>query len=195
MSTLIRGAEDAVLSSRRGADVFVASYDSTGAYRLAFNLPSTGLSGGQGIAVDSLYNIVLTGSMTGDTDMDYGSGEDLRSSHGQNDIFMVRYEAAGAVRVGVESVDALPEDFTIAPLYPNPFVNQTTVLLEVPAREDVTIRVFDVLGREVQTLHDGNMPAGKHQVRWDATGQPAGLYFIRIESDTHREVLRAMRVK
>lgn len=189
------GIEDAVLSSPRGADVFVASYDSTGTYRLAFNLPSTGLSGGQGIAVDADYNVVLTGGFNGEVDFDYEAAEDLRVSTGQNDIFMARYEAAGVVRVGVESAGGLPEAFTTAPLYPNPFSNHTTVSLALPAMQDVSIRVYDVLGREVQALHDGRLAAGNFQVSWDAAGQPAGLYFIRIENGTQTRVLRAMRVK
>ncbi len=87
------GLEEVIISSSRGTDVFVASYDSLGAHRTLFTLPSTGLSVGEGVAVDSLHNVVVTGGFGGELDVDYTSGEDLRFGAGQNDIFMARFSS------------------------------------------------------------------------------------------------------
>ncbi len=189
------GVNDGFLSTSRGADVFVASYDSTGAYRLAFNLPSTGISGGAGIAVDADYNIVLTGGFSNELDVAYGTLEDMRTSSGQNDIFMSRYEAAGAVRVGVESVDGLPTGFDVSPLYPNPFAASTTVTLEMKDSREVRVTVFDLLGREVGQLHEGRLPAGQHRFVWHAGAARDGVYFIRVEYGEASKVMRAVLVR
>ncbi len=189
------GVVDGFLTSSRGADVFVASYDSTGAYRLAFNLPSSGLSGGQGIAVDADYNIILTGSFTNDLDVAIDASEDLRIGGGQNDIFMARYAAAGAVRVGVEDADVHPGGFDVAPLYPNPFAASTTIALDMSDGRNVTVTVFDLLGREVERLHNGRLPAGQHRIVWDAGSVRDGVYFIRVENGEASEVLRAVLVR
>ena len=189
------GAGEAVLSSRRGADVFVASYDSSGAYRLAFNLASSGLSTGEGIAVDSLYNVVLTGGFTVDLNVARNGADDLRSSGGQNDIFMARYEAAGSIPVAVEDVEALPIAFEVSPLYPNPFASRTTFSVDVAGLQHVRITVFDVLGRAMATLHDGSLASGRHDFSWDGGSRRDGLYFIRVDNGGASRLLRAVLVR
>lgn len=186
---------EAVLSSSRGSDVFVASYDSEGAYRTAFQLPSTGLSSGTGITADSFQNIVLTGGFGGEFDMDQGAGEDWRTGAGQDDIFMARFEAGGRVSVGIETLDEKPGDFTASTPYPNPFVSQTAFNLSVDDASELSIAVFDLLGREVMQLHKGMLPAGTHQFVWDGDNTPNGLYLIRIEDGRQTKILRSVRMR
>lgn len=75
-----------------------------------------------------------------------------------------------------------PVAFTLHQNYPNPFNPSTTVPFSLNAGAWVTLRVFDVLGRVVSTLADGEYEAGEHLVRWDAAGMPTGVYFYRISS-------------
>ena len=189
------GAGESILSSRRGADVFVASYDSMGVYRQAFNLPSTGLSTGEGVAVDSDYNVVVTGGFNNDLDVAHDFVEDWRASAGQNDIFMSRYEAAGEVSVSVEESKILPVVFDVSPSYPNPFTTVTTFALDLPQSHDVQITVFDVLGRQVEKLHEGRLASGKHQFSWNGGREKDGLYFIRVGVGEKSKVLRAVLVR
>jgi hypothetical protein len=79
---------------------------------------------------------------------------------------------------------------SIAQNYPNPFkVNTaTTIAYSVPAAGSVTVRIFDVMGREVRTLVDGELGAGSYTAQWNGTdvaGMPveAGVYYARIESN------------
>ncbi|MGB9591609.1 MAG: T9SS type A sorting domain-containing protein, partial [Candidatus Kryptoniota bacterium] len=53
----------------------------------------------------------------------------------------------------------------------------------LPQREHVTLKVFDVLGREVATLVDEGLNAGEHSVAYDAKGLPSGVYFYRLQGE------------
>lgn len=189
------GAGEATLTSSRGSDIFVASYDSTGAYRTAFSLPSTGLSNGYGVAADSLYNVALTGSLGGDLDLAFGPTEDWRTSAGQNDIFMARYDAAGEISVDIEDPNELPGAFQVFTPYPNPFQNRTMIKINLDRPEQVSIMVFDALGRQVDQLHHGMLEAGKHSIAWNAASVSNGLYFIRIGGAEQIKTLRVMKVR
>ncbi|MCX6134385.1 MAG: T9SS type A sorting domain-containing protein [Ignavibacteriales bacterium] len=65
--------------------------------------------------------------------------------------------------------------------YPNPFNPETAISFQLLAHSFVTIKVYDLLGREVSTLVDGIRMPGSHAVRWDASGFPSGIYFCRLE--------------
>ena len=66
--------------------------------------------------------------------------------------------------------------------YPNPFSGSTTIQFSLPDDVDVTLRVYDVLGREVATLLDGRQEAGTHTVQWDAKALPSGTYVYRLNA-------------
>ena len=65
---------------------------------------------------------------------------------------------------------------------PNPFASTTTVAFTLAQSSNVTLQVFDMQGREVATLLQGPMDAGRHQVPWDASLQPSGIYWCRLTS-------------
>ena len=76
----------------------------------------------------------------------------------------------------------LPEGFVLLQNYPNPFNPSTAIRFQVSARGRVTLRVFDVVGHEVATLLDEDMPSGSHVVRFDGSGLASGVYFYRLQS-------------
>ena len=81
---------------------------------------------------------------------------------------------------------------------PNPFNPRTTIDYSVAAASRVTLRVYDLAGREVRTLVDRDVEAGEHKVVWDGTtdaGQRAasGVYFVRMETAGHAGAFRAAR--
>lgn len=75
----------------------------------------------------------------------------------------------------------------LLPSYPNPFQTQTTIAFDLPTAASVTLRVFDLLGRNVQTLVEGFQPAGRHAVPFDAHDLPSGTYFYRLEAAGHTQ--------
>ncbi|MEK6571072.1 MAG: T9SS type A sorting domain-containing protein, partial [Bacteroidota bacterium] len=82
----------------------------------------------------------------------------------------------------VTEVNDHPLEFRLEQNYPNPFNPKTTIHFSLPHRMHVAVRVFDVLGREVGILVDGERSAGKHELVWNADGYPSGVYFCRTES-------------
>lgn len=91
--------------------------------------------------------------------------------------------------VGItHSVTELPASFILTQNYPNPFNPETNIAFSIPAElngERVTLKIFDVLGREVVTLFDETAHSGMYNLRWDgidASGQKTanGIYFYRI---------------
>jgi len=78
---------------------------------------------------------------------------------------------------------AAPEEFVLLQNYPNPFsANGTTTMhYGLPAAGVVTLKVFDVLGRNVATVALGRQHAGYHQFKFEATAFYSGIYFYRLE--------------
>lgn len=72
---------------------------------------------------------------------------------------------------------------------PNPFVQATTLSFDVAVAGPVSLRVYDLLGREVAVLFDEWLPAGPHARRIDGTSWPSGLYFARLTSHRHIQTL------
>jgi endoglucanase len=77
-----------------------------------------------------------------------------------------------------------PDAFGLLQNYPNPFNPETTILYRIPFDGRVKIAVYDVLGREVQTLLEGLQQAGNHEVRFDASEIASGVYFYRLSAES-----------
>lgn len=78
--------------------------------------------------------------------------------------------------------EPIPQSFTLHQNYPNPFNPQTTITYTLSRTERVTLRIFDVRGRLIQTLVDGTQPAGPHALSFDAGHLPSGTYYYRLET-------------
>jgi hypothetical protein len=81
--------------------------------------------------------------------------------------------------------EVTPSAFALDGNYPNPFRTQTTLQFDLPEPVDVTLSVYDVMGRRVATLVDQSMPAGSHDIAWQGRGQDgqalaSGVYFVRL---------------
>ena len=76
----------------------------------------------------------------------------------------------------------IPTNFALEQNYPNPFNPQTTIPFDLRETTHVTVAVYDVLGREMSMLVDGQLQAGQHQVTWDAGDVPSGTYLIRMQA-------------
>jgi hypothetical protein len=77
---------------------------------------------------------------------------------------------------------SMPDRYYISQNYPNPFNAATTIKYGIPERSHVTIEIYDILGRQVETLVDEERPAGQHQIVWRADNQPSGVYFYHIQA-------------
>ena len=78
------------------------------------------------------------------------------------------------------AAEALPEAFELRPAYPNPFSRTATIRFGLPEAAEVTLVVYDVLGREVARLAEGEREAGWHEVRLNERGLASGVYVARL---------------
>ncbi|HEY3294544.1 MAG TPA: M1 family aminopeptidase [bacterium] len=90
---------------------------------------------------------------------------------------------------------ALPKEFRITSVSPNPFNSAAVVRFDLPKSATVRLRVFDLLGREQTTRDLGSLPAGTHQVAWDGTNAASGVYLFRLESEQECRVAKAILLK
>jgi hypothetical protein len=89
-----------------------------------------------------------------------------------------------------EIVSPPPKEFTLHSPHPNPFNSSTTIRFDLPQASRVTLEVFDVGGRKVgsaqgRPLHDVWMPAGSHEVTFDGSELPSGIYLYRLIAGQH----------
>ena len=86
----------------------------------------------------------------------------------------------GPVNVAVGDEQGIPTQFSLDQNYPNPFNPTTVVNAELPVASDMSIVVYDMLGREVARLADGRFEAGRHSFTFDGAGLASGIYWYRL---------------
>lgn len=90
---------------------------------------------------------------------------------------------------------SLPDNLVLQQNYPNPFNPSTTISYQLPAFSAVTLRVYDVLGKEVATLVEGVQQAGSHTVVFDGSSLRSGVYFYRIQAGSFQATRKLMLIK
>ena len=105
------------------------------------------------------------------------------------------YCGCGFCLDGVEDEEQLPDRAYLTQNYPNPFNPATEIRFEVPVSGLVSLKVFDVLGREVATLVNEQKSPGSYTVNWDALGQTSGVYYYRLQTEGRTVVKKMMLVR
>ena len=96
----------------------------------------------------------------------------------------------------LRDLEALPLEYVLNPPYPNPSAGPVAFQVGLPADEQVTLAVYNVLGQRVALLRDGEpMPAGFHTVVWDAPRLASGLYFVHVRAGEYRTTQKLMRIR
>jgi len=95
---------------------------------------------------------------------------------------------------------AVPQAYSLAQNFPNPFNPSTEISFDLPRSSEVVIDIYDVAGHRVRTLVDESLPAGRHSVFWlgeDERGQrvSSGVYFYRLRADGEQWIKRMTLVK
>ncbi|MBP3193143.1 DUF2334 domain-containing protein [Natronogracilivirga saccharolytica] len=94
-----------------------------------------------------------------------------------------------------EFASELPDNVRVGDNYPNPFNPETTIRYELPASMNARLEVFDALGRKVTLLKDEMHSAGNHEVIFDASGLPSGVYMYRLVTSGQTQTGRMLLVK
>ena len=133
-------------------------------------------------------NSVYAVDVDGDGDMDVLSASAI-------DNKIAWYE--NLLIVGIEDNNPLdtPVKFQLFNNYPNPFNPTTTINYQIPELSIVSIKVFDVLGRELATLVNEEKPTGSYEVDFNATTLPSGVYFYRLQAGSFVEIKKMVLLK
>ena len=91
--------------------------------------------------------------------------------------------------------DGLPKEFRLQQNYPNPFNPTTTIQFAVPKTSNVTIKIYDVIGRQVATLIDDEYQPGQYKVVFEAGQLATGMYIYRIQAGDFLETKKLMLLK
>ncbi len=105
------------------------------------------------------------------------------------------YETDSFVALEVTVIAAVPDAYYLSSAYPNPFNAMTRLRYDVPEASQVSIRVYDIAGRMVATLFDGEQNAGYHEAIWNSRDIATGIYLIRMESNGFYSVCKVALMK
>ncbi len=107
----------------------------------------------------------------------------------------VSFTTGDSIVTGVREFGKIPARFALSQNYPNPFNPSTVIEYQLPVSSRVSLRVYDVLGREVATLVDQRQNAGYYSVTFNAGKLPSGVYLYRIAADKFSAVQKLVLVK
>jgi hypothetical protein len=95
----------------------------------------------------------------------------------------------------IQSKEKLPSEYQLSQNFPNPFNPETTISYSIPKSEHVTLKVFDLLGREVATLVDEFKQAGTYKTNFNASGLTSGVYFYQLGAGSFVQTKKLMVLK
>jgi hypothetical protein len=89
----------------------------------------------------------------------------------------------------------IPMEYALHQNFPNPFNAVTSIRFDVKETGQVILKVFNLMGRDVATLVDGDISAGAHTISWDAGDLPSGVYLYRMEASDFRQIRKLVLLK
>lgn len=113
----------------------------------------------------------------------------------QNYNYIIKNYMTASPPVGVEDEVTAVTNFELYQNYPNPFNPSTKIKYQIPAAGNVSLKVFDVLGREVASLINEEKPAGAYEVDFNASSLSSGIYFYTIKSNSFVSTKKMLLIK
>jgi len=162
----------------------------------------------QGFAIERKYNLrdwqrigFVEGNGTTTETQHYSfTDNDVNPGRYQYRLKQIDYDGSFEYSKIVEVEVGFPTKFSLSQNYPNPFNPVTKIKFEIPgqARNDntlVTLKVYDLLGREIATLINEEKPAGVYEVEFNGANLPSGVYFYRIQAGKYTETKKMLLMK
>ena len=118
----------------------------------------------------------------------------LFSSTGDYTIIDVIAGTAGGAALNADIV-SIPTVFGLNDAYPNPFNPTTSVELAMPQDGFVSVKIYNLMGQVVATLHEGNLTANSYSFTWDAVNAASGMYFLKAETAGNMDIQKIMLMK
>lgn len=130
----------------------------------------------------------------------YATGNSVNFNHEADSLdrwcfapnFVVKIDPA---TIGIQNGGVVASKFTLEQNYPNPFNPSTTIRFSLKQEAFVTLKIFDIAGREVEMLVNGNRKSGEHEISWSASSYPSGIYFYRMTADGQNDEKKMVLIK
>jgi len=136
------------------------------------------------ITPNDLYNVFFTDAYNGTA-----VGED-------GTIINTSFPGVTSIESEIENkIDQLPSDYLLSQNYPNPFNPTTSLQYTIGSLQFVTLKVYDVLGREVAMLVNEEKQAGEYEVEFNAANLPSGIYFYQLKAGQYSETKKMVLLK
>lgn len=103
------------------------------------------------------------------------------------------FVVTSSTSVASEPMGVVPDVFALDAAFPNPFTAETRIPVDLPAPALVRLSVFDALGRLVSAAAEHVLPAGRHQLAFDGSSLPPGVYFGRVEAGAASRTVKLVR--
>jgi hypothetical protein len=117
---------------------------------------------------------------------------DFDSSYGE---FKIIFSADTIVTALTNPDNLVPDQFKLYQNYPNPFNPSTTIEFELPQTELVRLKIYNILGEEIETLISERLIAGKYKYKWDAGSLSSGVYLYKIQAGDYVEAKRMVLLR
>ncbi len=172
-----------ISGSSKGAgsdDYATIKYSPSGAQQWVMAYNGTGNSNdySSSVVADNAGSAYVTGRS-------FGSGSDY-------DYATIKY----GNMVGIQPVNnSTPSKFSLLQNYPNPFNPSTKIRFSIPEQQNVTLKVFDALGRDVNSVSFGNLSAAEYEYDFNASFLTSGIYFYRIVTDKFTDTKKMILIK
>jgi photosystem II stability/assembly factor-like uncharacterized protein len=97
--------------------------------------------------------------------------------------------------LSVDEFHQKPSSYILQQNYPNPFNPNTTISFDLPSKSFVSLKVFDLMGREVATIISEKMSAGTYSRQWNAVNMSSGIYFYRLQAGSYTQTKKLVLLK
>jgi uncharacterized delta-60 repeat protein len=120
------------------------------------------------------------------------TGNLLVTGYSMNDFLTIKYSHVVSI---TGNTNEIPFVYELIQNYPNPFNPQTKIKFSIPRNNFISLKIYDILGRQVDELVNQMLSAGKHEVLWDASHFRSGIYYYKLEAADFTETKKMLLVK
>lgn len=98
--------------------------------------------------------------------------------------------------IGIQPIsNEIPNSFKLYQNYPNPFNSSTNIVFDIPTKDFISLKIYDVLGREVADLISEELNPDKYEYEWSILSLPSGIYFYKLTSNNYSETKKLILIK
>jgi len=116
-------------------------------------------------------------------------------AHQGSNIYKLNVQYSVITAISENTISNVPKDFNLSQNYPNPFNPTTNIKFDIPKSGNVSLKIYNELGKEVNTLVNSFRNAGTYEINFDASALSSGIYFYKLESEGLTSTKKMLLIK